>query len=121
MIRMRRRRSAQAQIFLGWLVLGGLAWDRSLLIATAVLIITCPCALALAIPAVQVVASGRLFRNGIILNAGDGIEPDEAEGQRLMAKAAALGDEDATAWMREHCPEQPQWLRDLVRGAQGEE
>ena len=38
------------------------------------LIITCPCALALAIPAVQVVASGALFRAGMILNAGDAIE-----------------------------------------------
>ena len=38
------------------------------------LIITCPCALALAIPAVQVVASGALFRSGIILNNGDAIE-----------------------------------------------
>ena len=38
------------------------------------LIITCPCALALAIPAVQVVASGALFRSGVILNSGDAIE-----------------------------------------------
>ena len=37
-------------------------------------IITCPCALALAIPAVQVVASGALFRAGVILHAGDAIE-----------------------------------------------
>jgi P-type Cu2+ transporter len=37
-------------------------------------IITCPCAIALAVPAVQVVASGALFRAGIIINAGDAIE-----------------------------------------------
>lgn len=53
--------------FLGWIILGGLAWDRALVIATAVLIITCPCALALAVPVVQVVATTRLMKSGILL------------------------------------------------------
>lgn len=57
----------------GWLIAGASAHD-AIITAIAVLIITCPCALALAIPAVQVVASGALFRAGIILNAGDAIE-----------------------------------------------
>jgi Cu2+-exporting ATPase len=59
--------------FLGWMLLG-YGWEPALTAAVAVLIITCPCALALAVPAVQVVASGRLFRNGIILKAADGLE-----------------------------------------------
>ena len=42
--------------------------------AIAVLIITCPCALGLAIPAVQTVASGAMFRTGVLLNSGDAIE-----------------------------------------------
>ena len=57
----------------GWLIAGASAHD-AIITAIAVLIITCPCALALAIPAVQVVASGALFRTGVILNAGDAIE-----------------------------------------------
>ena len=57
----------------GWLIAGASVHD-AVVTAIAVLIITCPCALALAIPAVQVVASGALFRAGIILNAGDAVE-----------------------------------------------
>jgi len=59
--------------FLGWLVLG-LAWQPALVIAITVLIITCPCALGLAVPAVQVVAAGAMFRHGVMLHAGDGLE-----------------------------------------------
>jgi P-type Cu2+ transporter len=57
----------------GWLIAGASLHD-AVVTAIAVLIITCPCALALAIPTVQVVASGALFRAGVILNAGDAIE-----------------------------------------------
>jgi P-type Cu2+ transporter len=56
---------------IGWLLVG---FQQAILVATTVLIITCPCALALAIPAVQMVAAGSLFRRGIFLNAGDAIE-----------------------------------------------
>jgi P-type Cu2+ transporter len=58
---------------LGWLLAGASLHD-AIVTAVAVLIITCPCAIALAIPTVQVVAAGRLFRAGIILNSGDAIE-----------------------------------------------
>ena len=62
-----------ALTFVGWLAAGATVHD-ALVTAIAVLIITCPCALALAIPAVQVVASGALFRANVILNTGDAIE-----------------------------------------------
>lgn len=57
----------------GWL-LAGAGWEFSIVTAIAVLIITCPCALGLAVPAVQVVASGVLFRAGVLLNSGDALE-----------------------------------------------
>ena len=58
---------------LGWLA-SGATFHNSVVTAIAVLIITCPCALGLAIPAVQTVAAGALFRSGVLLNAGDAIE-----------------------------------------------
>jgi P-type Cu2+ transporter len=63
-----------AATFLGWLVLGGAGWQDALLIAVSVLIITCPCALGLAVPAVQVAAIGRLLRRGVLVKSGDGLE-----------------------------------------------
>lgn len=59
--------------FAGWYLLGA-DWQHALVIAISVLIITCPCALGLAVPAVQVVTSGLLFRAGVLLHSGDAIE-----------------------------------------------
>jgi Cu2+-exporting ATPase len=58
---------------LGWVAYGA-TWHDAIVIAISVLIITCPCALGLAIPAVQTVVSGALFRAGVLLNSGDAIE-----------------------------------------------
>jgi Cu2+-exporting ATPase len=60
--------------FLGWAFVVGTTWQEALMSAVAVLIITCPCALGLAIPAVQTIASGALFGSGVLLNSGDAIE-----------------------------------------------
>src|SRR6266540_3219097 len=65
--------AAAVLTMLGWVAFGA-SWHDAIVTAIAVLIITCPCALGLAIPAVQVVAAGALFRSGLLLNAGDAIE-----------------------------------------------
>lgn len=59
--------------FLGWGMLGG-DWHDALMNAVTVLIITCPCALALAVPIVHVVAAGRLFERGILMKDGAALE-----------------------------------------------
>lgn len=59
--------------FIGWMIAGA-HWEFALTTAIAVLIITCPCALALAVPAVQVAAASRLFDSGLIVKSGDGLE-----------------------------------------------
>ena len=66
--------SLAALTFLGWLLFGGQGWVPAATNAIAVLIITCPCALGLAVPVVQVVASGLLFRRGVLAKSADGME-----------------------------------------------
>jgi Cu2+-exporting ATPase len=56
----------------GWVL--GLGPREALLRAAAVLIITCPCALGLAVPAVQIAASARLFRKGVLVKSGAALE-----------------------------------------------
>ena len=60
--------------FLWWYFIAGAPAGQALLTASAVLIITCPCALALAVPIVQVIAAGRLFRAGILLKSPTALE-----------------------------------------------
>jgi Cu2+-exporting ATPase len=65
--------TAAALTFVGGWGLG-LGPREALLRAVAVLIITCPCALGLAVPAVQVTASARLFRRGVLVKSGAALE-----------------------------------------------
>lgn len=78
-----------AGTFVGWMMLGSAAWQVALLYAATVLIITCPCALGLAVPVVQVLASGKLMRSGILLKSGSALE-------RLATITHALFDKTGT-------------------------
>lgn len=75
--------------FIAWWAIGG-AWQPALVTAISVLIITCPCALGLAIPAVQVVASGVLFKRGILLHSGDTLERLAAADTIVFDKTGTL-------------------------------
>lgn len=60
--------------FLFWYFGWGVGLQPALLNAAAVLIVTCPCALALAVPAVQVIATSRLLRAGVLLKSPTALE-----------------------------------------------
>lgn len=55
----------------GWLAAD---WRAALVPAVAALIITCPCGLAIAVPAVQAVAVGAMFRRGLLVTSATALE-----------------------------------------------
>lgn len=60
--------------FLMWQFFFKSGWEVALMNATAVLIITCPCALALAVPIVQTIAISNFIRKGILVKSGEALE-----------------------------------------------
>lgn len=78
-----------AVAFILWWGVFGAVWQDALLVAITVLIITCPCALGLAVPVVQVLASGILTKKGILIKSGDALE-------RLASIDTAIFDKTGT-------------------------
>ncbi len=63
-----------AAAFIAWMAMTGGDLRVSVNVAVATLIITCPCALGLAVPAVVTAASGKLFRKGLLIKDGTALE-----------------------------------------------
>ncbi len=101
--------SLAALSFLGWM-LAGAGWHQSLLVAVAVLIITCPCALGLAVPISQVVASGALMRVGVLIKDGSALE-------RLATVDTVLFDKTGTLTLGRPIPVGPLPLTEPERAA----
>ena len=89
--------SLSALAFAGWMIAGA-GWHQSLVIAIAVLIITCPCAMGLAVPTAQVVASGALLKRGLLVKDGSALE-------RLAEVDVALFDKTGTLTLGEPRPD----------------
>ncbi|MFC7290519.1 heavy metal translocating P-type ATPase [Hirschia litorea] len=97
--------------FIAWVLYNG-DIQHAIFIAIAVLIITCPCALALAAPVVQVVAIGKLFKKNVYLKSGDALERIAACDYVVFDKTGTLTNPEAELQIA------PEDNEDLLNAAQ---
>jgi Cu2+-exporting ATPase len=76
--------------FLGWWLGVGVSWQAALVPAVAALIVTCPCGLAIAVPAVQVAAVGALFRRGVLVASSTALERLASADHAVLDKTGTL-------------------------------
>ncbi|HEX5077370.1 MAG TPA: heavy metal translocating P-type ATPase metal-binding domain-containing protein [Gemmatimonadaceae bacterium] len=78
--------------------------------AIALLVVTCPCALALATPLAVSVAIGRAARSGILIKGGDALERLAVPGTLLLDKTGTITESRVAlaAW------DGPEWVKPLV-------
>ncbi len=84
--------------------------------AISLLIVTCPCALALSTPLAVSMAIGRAARRGIFIKGGDVVETLARPGTMLLDKTGTIT-EGSTALVHW---EGPDWVRPLVLGLEAE-
>lgn len=65
-------------------------WENALMNATAVLIITCPCALALAVPIVQTITISNFIKKGVLVKSGEALEKLIATDKIIFDKTGSL-------------------------------
>ena len=78
-----------AAAIVGWLSAGAGLY-QALVVGVTVLIITCPCALGLAVPVAQVVVSGALMRAGVMVKDGSALERLAKVDRALLDKTGTL-------------------------------
>ncbi len=76
--------------FLGWWLGVGVSWQAALVPAVAALIVTCPCGFAIAVPAVQAVAVGALFRRGVLVASSTALERLASADHAVLDKTGTL-------------------------------
>jgi Cu2+-exporting ATPase len=81
-----------AATFLGWWLGMGVGWQAALVPAVAALIVTCPCGLAIAVPAVQVAAVGALFRHGVLVASPTALERLAGADHAVLDKTGTLSE-----------------------------